>query len=77
MAISDLPVCSGRQAARVLERFGWVIRSERSHIILTKRGQWLHLSIPDHRKVDRYLLHQELRKAKVSDKEFRYVFDNL
>ncbi|MCI2430322.1 type II toxin-antitoxin system HicA family toxin [Candidatus Acetothermia bacterium] len=77
MAISDLPLCSGRQAARVLEKLGWVIRSERSHIILTKPGEPLHLSIPNHREVDRYLLHQELRKARISDEEFRRVFDEL
>ena len=77
MVISELPLCSGQQATRVLERFGWVIRGERSHIILTKSGEPLHLSIPNHHEVDRYLLHQELRKARISDKEFRRVFDEL
>ena len=48
MAISELPVCSGRRAARVFVAFGWEIRREGNHIILTKRGSRLHISIPNH-----------------------------
>ena len=77
MAISDLPVASGEKIAQTLVRFGWRIRSVGNHIILTKGGVSLHLSIPNHREVDRALVHSELRKAGISDKIFREVFDEL
>ena len=48
-----------------------------NHIVLTKDGVSLHLSIPNHREVDRALVHSELRKAGISDKIFREVFDEL
>jgi len=77
MAISDLPVASGRKIAQTLVPFGWTIRSVGNHIVLTKAGVSLHLSIPNHREVDRALLHSELRKAGISDKIFREAFDEL
>ncbi|MBU1262015.1 type II toxin-antitoxin system HicA family toxin [bacterium] len=75
MAISELPISSGRKIADVLTSFGWKIRREGNHIVLTKEGFLLHISIPSHRQVDRKLLHEELKKAGITDKEFRERFD--
>jgi hypothetical protein len=77
MAISELPLCSGLRAARVFVEFGWEIRSEGNHIILTKRGSRLHISIPNHREVDRRLLHAEIRKARLTDKKFRQMYNEI
>ena len=77
MAISELPVCSRRWEARVFVAFGWEIRREGNHIILTKRGSRLHISIPNHREVDRRLLHAEIRKARLTGKKFRQMYDEI
>lgn len=59
-----LPVISGAQLIAVLERFGWVVvRRKGSHVILTKGGSMLTLSVPDHRELDRGILRSILRKA--------------
>jgi len=75
MAISELPLSSGKKIAEVLTCFGWRIRRKGPHIILTKEGHLLHLSIPNHRQVDRRLLHDELKKAGIADREFKVTFD--
>ena len=45
----ELPVLSGREARRAFERVGWVFRRQHgSHMILTRSGSLVSLSIPDH-----------------------------
>lgn len=45
-----MPVVSGKEAVRAFEKAGWEIaRREGSHIIMTKVGLVIALSIPDHR----------------------------
>ncbi|HMO54386.1 MAG TPA: type II toxin-antitoxin system HicA family toxin, partial [Tepidiformaceae bacterium] len=47
-----LPVVSGRAARRAFERAGWRFDRQRgSHMILTKDGVPVNLSIPDHREL--------------------------
>ncbi|MEW6095799.1 MAG: type II toxin-antitoxin system HicA family toxin [bacterium] len=77
MALSELPKCSGLQTANTLVRFGWVIRKKGTHIVLTKEGSRIHLSIPNHRQVDRALLHEQLKKAGIKDKDFKEMFDKF
>jgi len=66
-----LPVISGREAVRAFERAGWkVSRREGSHIILTKAGTPVTLSVPDHREVRRGTLRSLIRKAGLTAEEF-------
>lgn len=66
-----LPVISGREAVRAFERAGWkVSRIEGSHIILTKAGTAVTLSVPDHREVRRGTLRSLIRKAGLTIEEF-------
>lgn len=66
-----LPVISGRDAVRAFERAGWkVSRREGSHIILTKAGMTITLSIPDHREIRRGTLRSLIRKAGLTIEEF-------
>jgi predicted RNA binding protein YcfA (HicA-like mRNA interferase family) len=66
-----LPLISGREAVRAFERAGWnVSRREASHIILTKEGIPVTLSIPDHREVRRGTLRGLIRNAGMSVEEF-------
>lgn len=66
-----LPVISGKGVVRAFERAGWKIsRREGSHIILTKAGTPVTLSVPDHREVKRGTLKSLIRKAGLSVEEF-------
>lgn len=66
-----LPVISGRDAIRGFERDGWVIaRQKGSHVILTKPGVPVNLSIPNHKQLDRGLLRSQIRKAGLTVEQF-------
>lgn len=66
-----LPVVSGREAVTAFERAGWQVRRRKgSHIILTKPGSLVSLSVPDHQELDRGLLLKLIRKADLTVKEF-------
>lgn len=66
-----LPVISGRELIRVFERAGWeVSRREGSHVILTRAGMPVTLSVPDHREVRRGTLRSLIRKAGMTVDEF-------
>ena len=66
-----LPVLSGREVVRVFERFGWqTARQSGSHIILTKSGEMVTLSVPDHREVARGTLRALIRAAGLTVDEF-------
>lgn len=66
-----LPVLSGRQVVRVFEKFGWEeSRQSGSHIIMTKPGKIVTLSVPNHREVARGTLRSLLRSANLTIEEF-------
>ncbi len=72
-----LPVISGREAVRALQKAGWLIaRRESSHIILIKTGVPVNLSVPDHRTLDRGLLRKLVRAAELSVEEFLLLLDD-
>jgi predicted RNA binding protein YcfA (HicA-like mRNA interferase family) len=66
-----LPAISGKEAVRAFERAGWkVSRREGSHIIMTKVGMPVILSVPDHRELRRGTLRSLIRKAGMTVEEF-------
>ena len=68
-----LPVVSGRQVIRVLERLGYqVVRQRGSHIRLRDESDPEHLpvTVPDHRTLKPGLLRQILRDANLTVDEF-------
>ncbi len=68
---SKLPVISGREAVQLFESFGWrVARQNSSHIILTKPGEIVTLSVPDHKEVARGTLRSLIRAANLTVDEF-------
>ena len=68
---SRLPVLSGREVIRVLGKFGWqVSRQASSHVILTKPGEMVTLSVPDHKEVARGTLRSLIRNANLTVDEF-------
>ncbi len=68
----DLPVVSGKEARIAFERTGWIFqRQHGSHMILTKPGSMVSLSIPDHRELAPGTLRKLVRLAGMSVAEFR------
>ena len=69
--MGKLPVVSGREVAKVLQRAGWtLVRWRGSHMILTKEGEEATLSIPDHKELGRGLLRALLRDARLPTSDF-------
>lgn len=78
MGLKILPLDSGRRHVRVLESFGWVLRRGGSHLVLTNPNvPRVVISIPNHDEVDRRLLKAEIRKAGLTDEEYRARYDQL
>lgn len=68
-----LPVVSGHQVIRVLERIGYqIVRQKGSHIRLRDENDPEHLpiTVPDHRTLKPGLLRQILRDANLTVDEF-------
>lgn len=69
--MSKLPVISGKQCVRALEKKGFVIkRQESSHIILRCGDPFCQLVVPDHKILDRGTLRTIIRQAGISIDEF-------
>jgi predicted RNA binding protein YcfA (HicA-like mRNA interferase family) len=69
--LTKLPQVSGRKAVRAFQRAGWEVSRQRgSHVVLTKPGSIVTLSVPMHDPVGRGLLHDLIRKAGLSDDDF-------
>jgi predicted RNA binding protein YcfA (HicA-like mRNA interferase family) len=69
--LPELPVCSGRQAVAVFVSAGWVVRRQRgSHVILTRAGSLVTLSVPDHRELAPGTLRKLIRLSGMSVDDF-------
>ena len=68
-----LPVVSGQEARRAFEQRGWVFRRQRgtSHMVLTKDGSFVSLSVPDHRELAPGTLRKLIRLSGLSVEEFQ------
>lgn len=67
----SLPVLSGKEVVRVFESFGWSVARQRgSHIIMTKEGEIVTLSVPDHKEVAKGTLRSLVRSANLTADEF-------
>src|ERR1044072_7622933 len=76
--MASLPSLSGREVVRVFESFGWrVARQRGSHIIMTKEGEVVTLSIPNHKEVARGTLRSLIRSANLTADEFVKVILKL
>jgi predicted RNA binding protein YcfA (HicA-like mRNA interferase family) len=65
-----LPVISGREAAKAFQKLGFIFhRQKGSHIILY-HANGRHLSVPDHRELDRGTLRALIRGAGITVEEF-------
>ena len=66
-----LPVISGADAVKALERAGWRVDRQRgSHLILLKTGMNVSLSVPQHRELAPGTLRSLIRSAALTVEEF-------
>jgi predicted RNA binding protein YcfA (HicA-like mRNA interferase family) len=66
-----LPLLRPREAIRAFEHLGWQVARQRgSHIILTKPGALVTLSVPDHAEVARGTLRVLIAKAGLTVEQF-------
>lgn len=69
--MSKLPVVSGADCVKALERIGFVVHRQRgSHIVLVRKEPPAQTTIPNHRELDRGALRAIIRHAGLSVGEF-------
>ena len=69
--MSKLPVVSGKQCVKILEKLGFVIYRQRgSHITLVRENPSNQTTVPLHKELDRGTLRAILRQTDISVDEF-------
>jgi predicted RNA binding protein YcfA (HicA-like mRNA interferase family) len=68
--MAALPVISGRDAVKAFEKLGFVFHRQRGSHMILYHPNGRHLSVPDHRELDRGTLRALIRGAGVSVDEF-------
>jgi len=69
--MAKLPVISGAEAVRALERAGWRRdRQKGSHVVMLKKGEMASLSVPQHRELAPGTLRSLIRAARMTVDEF-------
>ncbi len=73
--MSKLPVISGRECIKVLEKAGFYFkRQEGSHIVLRKDNPFAQVVVPEHKELDRGTLRSIIRQSGLSLDEFIELF---
>ncbi len=69
--MSKLPVVSGAQCVKALERAGFIIYRQRgSHLTLVRTDPQAQTTVPNHKELDRGTLRAIIRQAGLSVEEF-------
>lgn len=68
--MSKLPVISGQDCVKALEKVGFSVNRQRgSHIILVREEPRTTVTVPDHKELDRGTLRAIIRQAGISVEE--------
>jgi predicted RNA binding protein YcfA (HicA-like mRNA interferase family) len=69
--VSKLPIISGVECVKALEKIGFVVDRQRgSHIILVREEPRTTVSVPEHKELDRGTLRSIIRQVGLSVDEF-------
>lgn len=69
--MSKLPVSSGAQCVKALEKIGFVVYRQRgSHIVMIRKDPPAQTTIPNHKELDRGTLRAIVRHAGLTVEEF-------
>lgn len=66
----SLPVVSGREAGRAFSKIGFSYDHQRGSHLIYYHPDGRHLSVPNHRELDRGLLRKLIRHAGITVEEF-------
>ena len=70
----NLKLCSGAEAVRKFQKAGWIaVRQKGSHLMMTKPGYQLTLSIPQHKELGPGLLRKLIKQADLTIEEFNKI----
>jgi len=65
-----LPVISGREAVKAFEKAGFRFHHQRGSHIILYHANGRHLSVPDHKELDRGTLRALIRGAGITVEDF-------
>jgi predicted RNA binding protein YcfA (HicA-like mRNA interferase family) len=68
--MAKLPLISGREAAKTFEKAGFIYDHHTGSHMIYYHPDGHHLSIPDHRELDRGTLRRLIRDAGLTREEF-------
>ena len=69
--MSKLPVVSGQECVKALEKAGFYFkRQEGSHIVMRRDDPFAQVIVPNHEELDRGTLRAIIRQAGLSPNEF-------
>lgn len=69
--MSKLPVISGADCVKALEKIGFVVHRQRgSHITMVRKTPPTQTTVPNHKEIDRGTLRAIIRQAGLSVDEF-------
>ena len=68
--MAELPVISGREAAKAFQKLGFIFHRQKGSQIILYHANGRHLSVPDHRELDRGTLRALIRGAGITVEEF-------
>ncbi|MBS9387872.1 MAG: type II toxin-antitoxin system HicA family toxin [Aphanizomenon sp.] len=69
--MSKLPIISGLECVKALEKIGFVVDRQRgSHIIMVREEPRTTISVPDHKELDRGTLRGIIRQVGLTVDEF-------
>ena len=68
--MASLPVISGRDAAKAFQKMGFLLHRQRGSHMILYHANGRHLSIPDHKELDRGTLRALIRGAGITVEEF-------
>jgi predicted RNA binding protein YcfA (HicA-like mRNA interferase family) len=74
--VTRLPVVSGRVAAKAFAKLGFIFDHQHGSHMIYYHPSGRHLSIPDHRELDRGLLRSLIRDAGITPERFVGLLDN-
>jgi len=70
--MSTLPVISGKECIKALQKAGFFIKRQHgSHIILRRNDPFSQLVVPEHKELDRGILRAIIRQSGLSVDEFK------
>ena len=73
----SLPVVSGHEAGKAFAKLGFMYDHHRGSHMIHCHPDGRHLSIPDHRELDRGLLRKLIRYAGITVEEFVGLVEQL